>query len=77
MPPRRPAAKPRDFVSRHGLWTAAQERAAANVARAIKQRKLEVVRFAFADQHGVLRGKTLLAADAVAAMRGGVTMTTT
>jgi glutamine synthetase len=77
MPPRKLAAKPRDFVSRHNLWTAAQERAAAQVEREIKQRKLELVRFAFADQHGVLRGKTLLAAEAPAAMRAGVTMTTT
>ncbi len=77
MPPRKPASTPRDFISRHGLWTAAQERAAAQVAREIKQRKLEVVRFSFADQHGVLRGKTLLASEAAAAMRDGVTMTTT
>ena len=39
----------------------------ATVERAIKKHKLEVVRFSFADQHGVLRGKTLLAADAVGA----------
>src|SRR4029077_93993 len=65
------------FVERHGLWSAADARAATAVERAIKTHKLEVVRFSFADQHGVLRGKTLLAADAVSAMRGGVTMTTT
>jgi len=77
MPPHRPTAKPRDFVSRHNLWTAAQARAAAAVEREIRKRKLEVVRFSFADQHGVLRGKTLLAAEAAGAMRDGVTMTTT
>ena len=48
------------------------------VARAIKKHKLEVVRFSFADQHGVLRGKTLLAGgSARRAMRDGVSMTTT
>ncbi|HZD91082.1 MAG TPA: glutamine synthetase, partial [Pseudolabrys sp.] len=75
-----PASKkpaPKDFVSRHGLWSAGQERAARHVERAIKQHDLELVRFSFADQHGVLRGKTLLARDAVGAMRDGVTMTTT
>ena len=76
MAPRnRPSAK--NFVERHNLWTAAQVRGAGVVARAIKQQKLELVRFSFADQHGVLRGKTLIAADAIAALGSGVTMTTT
>src|ERR1700749_4331600 len=65
------------FVERHALWTDAQARAAKAVARAIKKHKLELVRFSFADQHGVLRGKTVVAADAPALMRSGVTMTTT
>ncbi len=38
---------------------------------------LKVVRFSFADQHGVLRGKTLAVAEAGAAMRRGVTVTST
>ena len=74
MPRQRPATS---FVERHDLWTAAQAKAAADVERAIAKHKLEVVRFSFADQHGVLRGKTLIAAEAAAAMRDGVTMTTT
>ena len=65
------------FVERHDLWIDAQSKAAADVERDIKKLKLEVVRFSFADQHGVLRGKTLLAADAIAALRSGVSMTTT
>lgn len=50
---------------------------AADVERTIKKNKIEVVRFSFADQHGVLRGKALLASEVAAAMRAGVTMTTT
>ncbi len=65
------------FVDRHGLWTNEQARAADAVVQAIKKNRLELVRFSFADQHGVLRGKTLLAAEAPGAMRSGVTMTTT
>ena len=65
------------FVDRHDLWSAEQRRAAAAVEREIKRRKLEVVRFAFCDQHGVLRGKTLVASEAASAMRAGVTMTST
>jgi glutamine synthetase len=76
MPPRK-AKSAASFVERHGLWTGEQARAAKEVERAIKAHKLETVRFSFADQHGVLRGKTLIASEAAAAMRSGVTMTTT
>ena len=65
------------FVERHGLWTDGQFKAAAEVDRAIEDAKLEVVRFSFPDQHGVLRGKTLVASEASRAMRSGVTMTST
>ncbi|HXX03894.1 MAG TPA: glutamine synthetase family protein [Xanthobacteraceae bacterium] len=66
-----------NFVDRHGLWSDAQERAAAAVEKAISDKNLELVRFSFPDQHGVLRGKTLVAAEAVRALRDGVTMTST
>jgi glutamine synthetase len=74
--PSRPRT-PATFVERHGLWSGEQARQAQAVARAIKKNKLELVRFSFADQHGVLRGKTVVAADAPALMQSGVTMTTT
>jgi glutamine synthetase len=74
MPPRKSAAS---FVERHALWSAEQARMARDVERAIKKHGLETVRFSFADQHGVLRGKTLVALEAASAMRNGVTMTTT
>ena len=75
MPPR--SRKPASFVERHDLWSDTQTKAAAQIERIIKKEKLEVVRFSFADQHGVLRGKTLLASEAASAMCAGVTMTTT
>src|SRR5947208_2352232 len=75
MPPR--AKRSLSFVDRHDLWSAAQRRAALIVEREIKRRKLEVIRFAFCDQHGVLRGKTLVASEAIRAMCAGVTMTST
>jgi glutamine synthetase len=67
----------KSFVEQHGLWTEEQAHAATLVAQAIKNQKLELVRFSFADQHGVLRGKTIVAEDAPALMQSGVTMTTT
>jgi glutamine synthetase len=66
-----------NFVDRHGLWSDAQARAAAAVEKTISRKNLELVRFSFPDQHGVLRGKTLVAADALRALRNGVTMTST
>jgi len=65
------------FVERYDLWNEAQARAAAAVDKTISQNTLELVRFAFPDQHGVLRGKTLVAAEASRALRSGVTMTST
>src|SRR5262249_53700101 len=76
--PPRPRPPPRgSFVERHGLWNAAQADAAVRVEQAIGRHKLELVRFSFPDQHGVLRGKTLLAGEAARAMRSGVSMTST
>ena len=76
MASRRRSAAP-SFVQRHDLWTEEQARRAKAVVQAIKKNKLELIRFSFADQHGVLRGKTVVAADAPALMQSGVTMTTT
>ena len=39
--------------------------------------KLEVVRFSFPDQHGILRGKTLIADEAVRVLESGVSLTST
>ena len=50
---------------------------AAEILRQIDSRGLRVVRFSFADQHGVLRGKTLAASEAKAALERGVTVTST
>ena len=48
-----------------------------NVLEEIKAHGLQAVRFSFADQHGVLRGKTLAAAEVKVALERGVTVTST
>src|SRR5258705_12565493 len=65
------------FVERHGLWSEEQFEAARRAERLIEEQSLEVVRLSFPDQHGILRGKQLMAADAGRAMRGGCAITTT
>jgi len=77
MSSRNKRASVSSFVARHGLWNDAQAEAASAVDKAIKRHKLAVVRFSFCDQHGILRGKTLVASEAPRAMRSGVTMTST
>jgi glutamine synthetase len=65
------------FVERHGLWSEEQFEAAARAERLIEERNLEVVRLSFPDQHGILRGKAIVAGDAAKVMRNGCSMTTT
>jgi glutamine synthetase len=48
-----------------------------SILKEIEARGLRAVRFSFADQHGVLRGKTLAAAEAKNALERGVTVTST
>ena len=64
------------FAGRHGLWTPDQLAAAEGVAAKVTELGLGVVRLAFVDAHGVLRGKTLVA-EALPAPGDGVNATTT
>jgi glutamine synthetase len=65
------------FVERHGLWSDEQIEAAGRIDKLIEERALEVVRLSFPDQHGILRGKTVMAGDAARTMRNGCSITST
>ena len=65
------------FVDKHGLWSAEQQQAARAVEKDVAGRGLGVIRLSFADQHGVLRGKTIVAEELPAALRNGCSFTTT
>ncbi len=65
------------FVNRFGLWTDQQREQAREVIGRIDAGEVEVVRFAFPDQHGILRGKTLVADEAKSALEAGVNLTST
>lgn len=63
------------FAERFGLGDTDR---AAKIAEAVRQADgLDVIRLSFADQHGILRGKTIMAGDLASAFDSGVTMTTT
>lgn len=65
------------FVERHGLWTGDQQAQATELMARIDAGEIETLRFAFPDQHGILRGKTLVASEAKGALSEGVNLTST
>lgn len=65
------------FAHRCGVHDAAREEAVTRVTRLAEAQGLELVRFAWCDPHGVLRGKTLVASAAGRALRQGVGMVST
>ena len=65
------------FVERHGLWSNEQKEAARRLRKIVEEQKLEVIRLSFPDQHGILRGKTLVASEALRSLESGCTITTT
>ena len=65
------------FAQQCGQYDDARQAAMAQTARHIDASGVELVRFAWCDLHGMLRGKTLVAARAAQAMRDGVGMVST
>lgn len=65
------------FAEHCGIHDAARQSALAHTAQLIDASGIELVRFAWCDLHGMLRGKTLVASAAAAAMHDGVGMVST
>lgn len=65
------------FVARHRLWSEEQKEAAVRLRRIAEEKGLETIRLSFPDQHGILRGKTLVASEALRTLENGCTITTT
>ena len=65
------------FVARHALWSDEKKDAAHRLRRIAEERNLETIRLSFPDQHGILRGKTLVATEALGSLESGCTITTT
>jgi len=61
-----------DFIKRHGLWSEEQAAAAERIASEIEQHDLRTIRVAWGDQHGVVRGKSVMAHDFLLALKNGV-----
>jgi len=65
------------FAERFSLRDDGQKAAAEAVEKQVRDLGLEVVRISFADQHGILRGKTIVASEIASALSSGVGMVTT
>lgn len=65
------------FAALCGIHDVARQNAWAHTARLIESSGVDLVRFAWCDLHGMLRGKTLVASAAAEAMRSGVGMVST
>ena len=65
------------FVARHRLWSEEQNEAAVRLRRTVEEKGLDTIRLSFPDQHGILRGKTLVASEALRILENGCTITTT
>lgn len=63
------------FVERYELLTAEQWEAAARTRDEIERRGIEMVRFAWPDQHGLIRGKTLSVDAYFSALEAGAEIT--
>jgi len=70
------AAAREGFISRHNLWSDEQQAAAAELRRRIEVDGIRQVRLGWPDQHGIVRGKTLVADDFLGALENGRDMQT-
>ena len=59
------------FIEKHGLWSDAQSRLAAEIVQRVKAEKLRFVRLAWGDTHGYSRAKTLTLPAFVSALTAG------
>ena len=65
------------FVLRHNLWDAGAQHLARDLVARVKTDALTTVRFMWADQHGILRGKTYLASEFDSGLYGGIGISST
>ncbi|MFD0453934.1 hypothetical protein ACFQZK_27000 [Rhodococcus aetherivorans] len=63
------------FVARHALYDAAQQEAADRARNLLAEKGIEMVRLAWPDQHGLIRGKTMTVDSYLAALESGTEIT--
>lgn len=66
-----------NLVNRFNLWLPEQQAAAEDISGKIRTGEIDLIRFVWPDQHGILRGKTLVGSAASNALWEGVNLTST
>jgi glutamine synthetase len=66
-----------NFIEAYGLWSDDDRAAAKDAVGRIRASGIELIRLSFADQHGLLRGKTLLVGEVESVFRNGCAIPTT
>ncbi|MEH1838599.1 MAG: glutamine synthetase family protein [Nostoc sp.] len=64
------------FIERHHLWTEIQKEASEKIKAVVKERDLLLIRTAWADQHGIVRSKSLLPQAFLSALENGMQIST-
>lgn len=62
------------FIEKNGLWNTLQSRQASEIVQRIELDGIQVVRFSFPDQHGILRGKAVVADEVKSAFSSGISI---
>ena len=65
------------FIERNNLWTKDQAEVSKSILKKAKALDLESIRISFADQHGLLRGKTIMISELEGVLTSGCSMTST
>jgi glutamine synthetase len=65
------------FVVKHGLWSVEQHEQSHRLSATIEEQGLTTIRLGFADQHGILRGKTIAARELPKMLESGCTVPST
>jgi glutamine synthetase len=65
------ASQSAHFIAQHNLWTTEQKDAAMGLLTRIDKENIRYVRIGWGDQHGIVRGKTVSAAEFATSLRTG------
>ena len=61
-----------DFIEEHGLWSQDKKLLSLEIIEQVKKDNLQTIRIAWGDQHGIVRGKNVMAKDFIQTLNNGI-----
>jgi len=61
-----------NFIEEHGLWSEDMKRQSLELIKQVKKEDLQTIRVAWGDQHGIVRGKNVMARDFIQSLDNGI-----